>query len=159
MASPKPFKLNISQERLDKLQQKLALTDLPDELEDSGWDYGIPLADIKRLTAYWQNGFDWPKTQERLNELPQYTISIDIDGFETLEIHFVYQKSDVSGAIPLLFCHGWPGSFIEVAKILPELVKGSENHPAFHVVSPSLANFGFSQGTKKVSSEVVPALF
>lgn len=38
-----------------------------------------------------------------------------------------------------------PGSFIEVSKLLP-LLKGDENSPAFHVVAPSLPNFGFSSG-------------
>jgi pimeloyl-ACP methyl ester carboxylesterase len=38
-----------------------------------------------------------------------------------------------------------PGSFLEVKKILP-LLKGDEDAPAFHVVAPSLPNFGFSSG-------------
>jgi microsomal epoxide hydrolase len=42
-----------------------------------------------------------------------------------------------------------PGSFIEVSKILPELVKGGESTPSFHVVAISLPNFGFSEGVKK----------
>ena len=149
-SSIKPYRISVPQATLDKLQQKLALATLPDELDDSGWEYGTPLEDIKRLVAYWQNGFDWPKAQQKLNQLPQYTIEIPVDGFETLKIHFVHQQSNVKGAVPLLFCHGWPGSFDEVSKILPELVKGGSDHPAFHVVAPSLANFGFSEGTKKV---------
>lgn len=41
-----------------------------------------------------------------------------------------------------------PGSFIEVKKLLP-LLKGDGKGPAFHVVAPSLPNFGFSEGVKK----------
>ena len=156
MASPKPFKVDFGDARIERLKQKLALTDLPDELEESGWNYGSPLADIKRLKAHWENGFDFSAAQARLNELPQFTIPISVDGFGTLEIHFVHQKSEVKNAIPLLFCHGWPGSFEEVSKILPELVKGGPDHPAFHVVAPSMVNFGFSQGTKKVRSTILP---
>lgn len=40
-----------------------------------------------------------------------------------------------------------PGSFIEVMHILPLLAK--PGGPAFHVVAPSLPNFGFSEGVKK----------
>jgi len=37
-----------------------------------------------------------------------------------------------------------------VAKILPQLTKGGGGSaPAFHVVAPSLPNFGFSEGTRK----------
>ena len=150
MASIKPYRISIPQSKLDTLKQKLALTTLTDELEDSEWEYGTPLADIKRLVAYWQDGFDWVRIQHELNQLPQYTIPLAIDGYGTLNIHFVHQPSQVEGAVPLLFSHGWPGSFEEVSKILSELVKGGKEYPAFHVVAPSLANFGFSEGTKKV---------
>lgn len=42
-----------------------------------------------------------------------------------------------------------PGSFLEVVKILPLLTKSDGNGPAFHVVAPSLPNYGFSQRTSK----------
>ncbi|MCJ1477575.1 hypothetical protein MMC13_006248 [Lambiella insularis] len=144
-----PYRIAVPEEKLSRLHQKLALADFPDELEDSDWQYGAPLADVKRLTAYWHEHFDWRKAEAKLNELPQFTTDISVDGFDTLKIHFVHQKSEVGGAIPLLFSHGWPGSFVEASKILPELVKGGEGHPAFHVVVPSLPGYGFSEGTKK----------
>lgn len=39
-----------------------------------------------------------------------------------------------------------PGSFIEVEKILPLLA--APGGPAFHIVAPSLPNYGFSSGVK-----------
>lgn len=154
MVQISPYKIAVPQAKLDRLKQKLALADFPDELDDAGWDYGVPLADIKRLTAYWHSGYDWRKAEAELNEtLPQFTVDIQVEGFETLKIHFVHQKSEVKGAIPLLFAHGWPGSFDEARKIIPDLVKGGKDSPAFHVVVPSLPNFGFSQGTKKVRNQ------
>ena len=150
MSDITPFRISIPESRLERLKQKLALADFPDEIQGAGWDYGTPLADIKRLVAYWHQGYDWRKGEAELNKLPQFTTDIPVDGFETLKIHFIHQKSPVNGAIPLLFCHGWPGHFDEVRKILPELVKGGTDFPAFHVAAPSLANFGFSEGTKKV---------
>lgn len=44
-----------------------------------------------------------------------------------------------------------PGSFLEVRKLLPLLAGGRDGKrkPAFHVVAPSIPNFGFSDGTKK----------
>lgn len=42
-----------------------------------------------------------------------------------------------------------PGSFIEVSKLLPLLLNGDDNNPAFHVVAPSLPNFGFSSGVTR----------
>jgi len=66
------------------------------------------------------------------NELPNYHTGIHVDGFDELDIHFVYEKSNVQGAILLLSSQGYkpsppfannkctsqstqsPGPFIEV---------------------------------------------
>lgn len=102
-----PFKIAVPDESILLLQQKLALTTLPDELDEAGWDYGAPLADVRRLVARWKDGYDWRKHEAQLNaELPQFTRDIDVDGFGKLNIHYVHQKSDVAEAIPLLFVHG-----------------------------------------------------
>ena len=42
-----------------------------------------------------------------------------------------------------------PGSFLEVRKMLPLLTEASPDHPSFHVVAPSLPNFGFSEAVKE----------
>ncbi|KAJ7863486.1 epoxide hydrolase N terminus-domain-containing protein [Mycena olivaceomarginata] len=68
-----PFKISIPDALLDRLHQKLALTTLPDELEGAGWEYGVPLADVKRLVARWSNGYDWRHHEAQLNRLPQFT--------------------------------------------------------------------------------------
>lgn len=83
-----------------------------------------------------------------------------------MDVHFVHQKSGSEGgggggggggvknAIPLLFVHGWPGSWLEVTRLLP-LLKGGEGEDGkgvvFEVVAPSLPNYGFSGGVEKVS--------
>ncbi|KAL8925400.1 MAG: hypothetical protein Q9208_003492 [Pyrenodesmia sp. 3 TL-2023] len=147
MGSIKPFTVCVPDSSLERLSQKLSLANLPDELEEAEWDYGAPLADIKRLISYWQEKYDWRKAEAQINELPNFKTPIEVDGFGSLDIHFVHQKSPVEGAIPLLFAHGWPGSFLEVQKILPLLT--STTAPSFHVVAPSHPNFGFSSGVTK----------
>lgn len=152
MASIKPFKISVPDSDIEKLKEKLSLTAFPQAVDFSdSWDYGAPLKDIKRLAEYWQNGFDWRAAEAKLNaELPQFTTTVSTDGFGDLEVHFVHQKSALPDSIPLLFCHGWPGSFLEVIKILPLLAKpSSAGQPSFHVVAPSLPNFGFSSKVTK----------
>jgi len=70
-------------------------------------------------------------------------------GFGTINIHYVHKKSEAVGAIPLLFVHGWPGSFLEVQKILPLLTAASPEHPSFNVVAFSLPGFAFSEAPRK----------
>ncbi len=63
-------------------------------------------ADVKRLTGYWRHGYDWRKHEATLNELSHFKTKVEIDGFQEVDMHFVHQKSNVKGAIPLLFVHG-----------------------------------------------------
>lgn len=106
MAPIVPFTINVDESKLHRLQQKLQLTDFPPELDDAGSTYGAPLSDVTRLAKYWASGFDWKAQEAKLNQLAQFTTDITVDGFGTLNVHFVHEKSDVSGAIPLLFIHG-----------------------------------------------------
>ena len=104
--SEQPFKLHVSDAELELLHKKLDLVRFPDELEDARWDYGSPLADVQRLVARWKNGYDWRKSEAKINALPQFTRDIKVDGFSTLNVHYIHQRSTVENAIPLLFVHG-----------------------------------------------------
>ncbi|KAL1671818.1 Alpha/Beta hydrolase protein [Schizophyllum commune] len=150
MSNETPYKINVSDEKIGLLKAKLELTVLPDELADAGWDYGTPLGDVARLVKHWKNGFDWKEQERAINDaLPQFTRDIEVEGHGKLNIHYIHQRSEVKGAIPLLFVHGWPGSFLEVTKILPLLTRSDPSAPSFHVVAYSLPGFGFSEATKK----------
>ncbi|KAG7087185.1 hypothetical protein E1B28_013164 [Marasmius oreades] len=144
------FKIKVPDDSINFLKKRLELTRLPDEIDGAGWDYGAPLSDIKRLVARWKDGYDWRKHEKALNdELPQFTRDIEVEGHGNLNIHYVHKESKSKGAIPLLFVHGWPGSFIEVKKILPLLTATEEGQPSFHAVALGLPGYGFSEGTKK----------
>jgi hypothetical protein len=105
MAGPRPYTINVPQDKIDKLKTKLSLAEFADDLEGAQWDLGAPLGDVKRLAKAWEV-FDWRKAEEKLNELPQFETSIDVTGFGKLDIHFIHQTSNVQNAIPLLFVHG-----------------------------------------------------
>ncbi len=38
-----------------------------------------------------------------------------------MQLHFVHERSSDPNAIPLIFSHGWPGSFIEAFKMIRKL--------------------------------------
>lgn len=106
VAGVKKFDISISESQIEDLKERLSRARLPNELKDSEWNYGSPLSDVKRLTKFWKDDFDWKAAQAKLNKLPQYRTSIQCDSFEPLNIHFVYQQSTAPNAIPLLFVHG-----------------------------------------------------
>lgn len=87
-------------------------------------------ADVKRLAGYWQNGFDWRKQERKLNEMPQFQTTVSIDGFQEVNMHFVHQKSEASGAIPLLFVHGCKISFCITMAIMGGIDKGHQGREA-----------------------------
>lgn len=80
--------------------------------------------------------------------LEQFTILVEpvIDNATyPVPLHFVHRRSPRDDAILLLFCHGWPGSFLEVSDIVSELIHPpNETMPAFHVVAPSIPSFAYS---------------
>lgn len=103
----KPYQIQVQDSKLEELHAKLDIAKFPPEsaLTES-WDYGAPVSEVKRLARYWRNGFDWRAAEAKLNELPQFTTTISVDGFGDLDIHFLHQKSKQPGAVPLIFVHG-----------------------------------------------------
>ncbi|KAI0823302.1 alpha/beta-hydrolase [Trametes gibbosa] len=147
--SERPFTLAVPDVELELLRKRLDLVRLPDELDGAAWHYGAARADVARLVAHWRGGFDWRAREAAINALPMFVRGVEVEGFGTLEVHYVHRRSGVEGAIPLLFVHGWPGSFLEARKLLPLLTAGSPEYPSFHVVAVSLPGFGFSEAPKK----------
>lgn len=138
-----PFSIQIAERTLDDLRGRLRATRWPDEVPDSGWDYGTNLGYLKELVAYWGDVFDWREQERRLNELPQFRT--DIDGSQ---IHFIHVRGNGPAPFPLVLTHGWPSSFFELTKLLPLLADpaahGGDPGDAFDVVVPSMPGFGFS---------------
>ncbi len=137
------FKIEIPKAVLADLTHRLDTTRWPDELETAGWDYGSNLDYIRSLAAYWRTGFDWRREEAALNRLPQFRLALD--GFH---IHFVHVRGNGPAPLPLVLTHGWPGSFIEMRKLIPLLTDpaayGGHAEDAFDVVVPSLPGYGFS---------------
>ncbi|KAI0406667.1 microsomal epoxide hydrolase [Xylaria palmicola] len=151
MADIKPYRIDVSDSQIKDLKTRLSLAKFPDELDGAGWDMGAPLTDVKRLARHWEQAHDWKKAEDELNALPNFVTPIQCDGFKPLAIHFIHIRSNVKGAIPLLWIHGWPGHFYEGIKIMKPLTEGGDGvqRPAFDLVVPSLPNFGFSEGTRE----------
>jgi pimeloyl-ACP methyl ester carboxylesterase len=137
------FHIDIPESSLNDLQDRLRHTRWPDELSNSGWDYGTNLAYVRELTQYWQNDYNWRNNERRLNEWPHYKVIIDGQ-----EIHFIHIKSYAPNALPILLTHGWPDSFLRFENLIPRLITpeayGGNASDAFNVVIPSLPGFTFS---------------
>ena len=139
----RPFRIAVPEETLDDLRERLARTRLPGEVEGGGWGYGTDLTFLRELVEHWRERYDWRAAEAALNRLPQF--EADVSG---TELHFVHARGQGPAPMPLLFIHGWPGSFWEVHRILGPLTDpaahGGDPADAFDVVAPSLPGYGFS---------------
>jgi pimeloyl-ACP methyl ester carboxylesterase len=120
---------------------------------------GTDLAYLRELVGYWESSFDWREQEERLNRFAHFRA--EVDGFS---LHFVHQRGEGPGPLPLVLTHGWPSTFFEYSKIIP-LLADRESHGgdaayAFDVVVPSLPGYGFSERPKEPGfSRRIPGLW
>ena len=138
-----PFHIEIAQEAIEDLQQRLQLTRWPDEVQHAAWDYGISLKFMHELVHYWATSFDWRIQERRMNSFHNYRANLGGMG-----IHFVYERGHGPSPTPLLITHGWPSSFLEMLDLIPLLTDpaqfGGDPAEAFDVIVPSIPGYGFS---------------
>jgi pimeloyl-ACP methyl ester carboxylesterase len=139
----RPFRVDISEEALTKLRNRLAAARWPSRELVADRSQGVQLATTQELARYWATDYDWRKVEARLNAFPQFTTEID-----GVDIHFIHVKSPHAGALPLIMTHGWPGSVIELLETVGPLTEptahGGQAEDAFDLVLPSLPGYGFS---------------
>jgi pimeloyl-ACP methyl ester carboxylesterase len=138
-----PFHVNYPEIELAQLRCRVNAAKWPEKETVPDASQGVQLSTIQRLAHYWTTGYDWRKCEAKLNALPQFFTHID-----GLDIHFMHIRSKHEDALPLIITHGWPGSIIEMLKIVEPLTNptayGANASDAFHLVIPSLPGYGFS---------------
>ncbi len=149
----RPFRIDVPQADLDDLHDRLSRTRWPGEAPEAGWSRGVPPAYLRRLAEHWRTAYDWRRQEAELNRFPQFTTTIDGQ-----TIHFLHTRSPEPDALPLILIHGYPGSFVDFARVVGPLADprahGGDPADAFHVVVPSLPGFGFSTPVREPGWEV-----
>jgi pimeloyl-ACP methyl ester carboxylesterase len=139
----RPFRIDVPDETLRDLRDRLDRTRWPDAIAGSGWEYGADLATLRGIVDAWRTVYDWRAQEAALNRFRQFRAEVGGIG-----IHFVHEKGKGPDPFPLILTHGWPGSFAEMLKLVPLLVDpaahGGDPTDAFDVVVPSLPGYGFS---------------
>jgi pimeloyl-ACP methyl ester carboxylesterase len=139
----RPFRVDIPEEQLVDLRRRIAATRWPDRETVADQSQGVQLAKIQELVRYWGKDYDWRKAEAKLNSLPQFKTNID-----GLDIHFIHVRSRHQNALPVIIAHGWPGSVLELIKVIGPLTdptaNGGSAEDAFDVVIPSVPGYGFS---------------
>ena len=139
-----PFTIPVTPEaEIQGLRERVKATRWPDKETVPDHSQGVQLETIQELARYWATDYDWGACEERLMALPHFMTEID-----GLGIHFIHVRSQHDNALPLIITHGWPGSIIELLKVIDPLTNptahGANASDAFHVVIPSMPGYGFS---------------
>jgi pimeloyl-ACP methyl ester carboxylesterase len=141
--SIRPFRFNVTEEDLVELRRRIRATRWPDRETVSDRTQGAQLAKLRPLVEYWGALYDWRKVEAKLNSLPQFTTKID-----GLDIQFAHVRSPHGEAMPMLMTHGWPGSIIELLKVIEPLTNptahGAAAADGFHLVLPTMPGYGYS---------------
>jgi microsomal epoxide hydrolase len=139
----RPFTLQVPDEVLRDLRERLGRVRWPDEVPGSGWSYGTDLSYLKELVAYWRDGYDWRRHEAELNRFRQFMAPL-----AGIDVHFIHEPGVGPAPLPLLLSHGWPGSIVEFQRLIPMLTDpghhGGDPADAFTVVAPSLPGYTLS---------------
>jgi pimeloyl-ACP methyl ester carboxylesterase len=143
MTQIRPFRVDVAEEEVAELRRRVAATRWPDQETVTDRSQGAQLAKIQELARYWSTDYDWRKVEAQLNALPQFMTEID-----GLDIHFIQVRSPHPNALPLIITHGWPGSILELLKVIGPLTDPTAYYgraeDAFDLVLPSMPGYGFS---------------
>ncbi|MGW2771714.1 alpha/beta fold hydrolase [Streptomyces olivaceoviridis] len=142
-AAVRPFRVRVPQKKLNELRRRVKETRWPDRETVRDRSQGAQLAKLRPLVEYWGTGYNWRKAEAKINALPQFITEID-----GLDIQFAHIRSPHPDAMPMLMTHGWPGSIVELLKVVAPLTNptahGGRAEDAFHLVLPTLPGYGFS---------------
>ena len=82
------FQIEVEDSLLEDLRDRLGRTRFPDQIEGTGWEYGIPIDYLRELVEYWRDAYDWRAQEARLNSFSQFRTQIDGQS-----IHFIHARS------------------------------------------------------------------
>lgn len=143
-----PFAIFDAGAAMDDLRDRLKRTRWPEDARSPAGEHGVDADFLRDLCAYWSDGFDWAAQVRRFAAFEHFRWT-----GRGVGVHFIHVRGKgVRGKgpdpLPLIMTHGWPGSFLEMMKIIPLLTDpeahGGDAEDAFDVVVPSLPGFGFS---------------
>ncbi|KAL1845396.1 hypothetical protein VTK73DRAFT_588 [Phialemonium thermophilum] len=162
---PEPFTLHVPEPELDDFRQLLRLSKIAPETWENSERHGDANLGLTRewlvqARDAWLDDFDWRAHEAYINSFPNFRIRVPDHAAPAgqqqqqeeeeeghLDLHFAALFSTRPDAIPVVFMHGWPGSFLEFLPMLDLLrVKYAADQLPFHAVVPSLPGYTLSGG-------------
>lgn len=138
-----PFTIDVPDDALERLRQRLRETRWSADLDNEDETYGLSTAYLRPLVDYWIDGFDWRAAEAEMNRYRHHKVEID-----AMPVHFIRMEGKGPAPVPIILSHGWPWTFWDWSKVIDPLADpaafGGDPADAFEVIIPSLPGFGFS---------------
>ncbi|KAM7210577.1 putative epoxide hydrolase [Rhypophila decipiens] len=165
LTTPTPFTLSVPSKEVNLLP-RLARTGtfgVPSyyntEADAASGKFGITRDWLINATSIWTSPsqFSWRSHEQYMNHFPNFRVNVTTPSDNELyDLHFAALFSKNESAIPIIFMHGWPGSWTEFAPMMDLLV---DKYPTpeelpYHVVVPSIPDYGLSTRPGEVHKEI-----
>jgi pimeloyl-ACP methyl ester carboxylesterase len=150
-----PFNISVDESFINMTTLKASLTRFVDDTPgQKEFTDGPPKRIVQDVATFWTSEYSWRDVEAGINaKFKRYTTLVTVPdkfGDTPIPLHFAHHPSPREDAIPLLFIHGWPGSFLEIEPLIDSLTHPpNSSFPAFHVVAPSLPGYEFSPSLLK----------
>jgi pimeloyl-ACP methyl ester carboxylesterase len=146
---PRSYNISVDPAFIEETQGKVEKFRGTADISAPSWFDGPPAVDINSVAKYWAESYDWWAAQASINSnFSHYITTVpppSVNYNESVDLHFIHERSERENAIPMILLHGWPSTSLEWKEIIPGLVgPANASHPAFHVVAPDFPGFGFS---------------
>ena len=100
--SIREFKVNVPEQVLTDLQQRLKTARLGEDLENNAnFIYGTNVATMKNILEHWKTKYDWRKHEKIINQFPQFKTQI-----EGIDVHFMRVKPKSKGKSIMIRLYG-----------------------------------------------------
>jgi len=140
---PNAALIEVPESALDELRRRIHATRWPHPWPVDGWSAGTQPGELRRLSGYWADGFDWRAQEAAINALPSQ--HADLGG---TSVHYLRFDGETTDAVPILLTHGWPSTFLEEVELARRLScpsrYGAGRAPSFTAIVPALPGFPFT---------------
>ncbi|CCF35757.1 epoxide hydrolase [Colletotrichum higginsianum] len=147
ISPPREANLHVPDSKINEFTSLLYSSKIgPETWYNNNTDFGTTRDWLAKAKDSWLD-LDWRNQEDRINSFPNFNTTINDVDIGPINIHFVGLYSSRRDALPLLFLHGWPGSFLECLPMLDVLKsKYTTETLPYHVIIPSLPDYGLSGG-------------
>jgi pimeloyl-ACP methyl ester carboxylesterase len=140
------FRIEFKAAAVADLRERVRRTRWAPEAADSGWQYGVPGVELRRLAAHWADGFDFGAHELALNRFEHFRATV-----EGTDIHFIRCRGAGPAPMPLVLTHGWPWTFWDFAGVIEPLADparfGADPADSFEVIVPALPGYPLSSAS------------